>query len=43
MIKRKNPKESTNITRLKNGKVTRLKQPYSPEQAKRFRDRGDIK
>jgi len=40
--KNKNPIEPNQITILKNGKLKTLKQPYSPEQAKRFRD-GDIK
>jgi len=39
----KNSKEPKHITRLKNGKVRRLNQPYSPKQAIRFRNEGEIK
>lgn len=42
MAKRKKRKfkPEQNITILRNGKVQRLKTPYSPEQAKNFRGGG---
>jgi len=41
MRRKKKFKYEEDITILRKGKVRRLKTPYTPEQARRFRDGGE--